>query len=348
MSELSDYDYELPEGRIAQHPLPLRSDARLMLVDRHAGTLAHHHVRDLPELLEPGDCLVLNDTRVVPARLLGKRMVTGGAWEGLFLEADAHGLWQILGKTRGKIAEGESVMLMDNRAQPSVELKLVEKRPGGVWIAKPQSDEPTYELLDRVGRIPLPHYIRGGEMMPSDRQNYQTVFARTPGSVAAPTAGLHLTHEVLNRLIDRDVAICRVTLHIGLDTFRPIKTEIVAEHPMHHERGTIDAATVDRIQQCRARGSRIVAVGTSTVRVLETASQSGELKPWSGETDLFIRAGFRFHATDAMMTNFHLPRTTLLVLVRTFGGDELIMRAYAEAIAEKYRFYSYGDCMLIV
>jgi S-adenosylmethionine:tRNA ribosyltransferase-isomerase len=185
-------------------------------------------------------------------------------------------------------------------------------------------------------------------MMPSDRQNYQTVFARTPGSVAAPTAGLHLTHEVLNRLIDRDVAICRVTLHIGLDTFRPIKTEIVAEHPMHHERGTIDAATVERIQQCRARGSRIVAVGTSTVRVLETASQSGELKPWSGETDLFIRAGFRFHATDAMMTNFHLPRTTLLVLVRTFGGDELIMRAYAEAIAEKYRFYSYGDCMLIV
>jgi S-adenosylmethionine:tRNA ribosyltransferase-isomerase len=304
-------------------------------------------VRDLPELLEPGDCLMLNDTRVVPARLLGTRTHTGGAWEGLFLEADAMGLWQILGKTRGKIVEGESVKLLDNRGRASVELKMIAKRPGGVWVAKPQTDEPTVDLLDRVGRVPLPHYIRGGEMAPSDRQNYQTVFARTPGAVAAPTAGLHLTHEVLNRLVDREVTICKLTLHIGLDTFRPIKTTL-SQHAMHFERGTIDAAMVERVRQCRANGGRLVAVGTSCMRVLETAAASGELRPWSGQTDLFIRPPYEFKVVDALMTNFHLPRTTLLVLVRTFGGDKLILRAYEEAIEHGYRFYSYGDCMLIV
>jgi S-adenosylmethionine:tRNA ribosyltransferase-isomerase len=348
MTELSDYDYDLPRDLIAQNPLPVRSDARLLLVDRRTQSLEHYHVRDLAELLEPSDCLVVNDTRVVPARLIGTRTLTGGAWEGLFLEADAHGTWQILGKTRGKIEPGESVTLLDRKAQPSIELKLIEKRPGGVWIAKPASDEPTLDLLDRVGRVPLPHYIRGGEMVEADRARYQTVFARRPGSVAAPTAGLHISNDLLNRLVDRGVTICRLTLHVGLDTFRPITSDTIEQHSMHREQGTIDAATVEKLRACRAGGGRIVAVGTTTVRVLETASQASELQPWSGQTDLFIRPGHQFHAVDALMTNFHLPRTTLLVLVRAFGGDELVMRAYQAAIDRRYRFYSYGDCMLIV
>lgn len=348
MSDVSQYDYELPKELISQRPLAQRTDARLLVVDRAAGSLAQGHIRDLPELLRPGDCLVVNDTRVVPARLVGRRTLTGGAWEGLFLAADAEGSWQLLAKTRGKPAVGESIVLVNRHGQDDIELRLIEKQPGGVWIARPASSEPTYELLDRVGRVPLPHYIRGGEMVEEDRQRYQTVYAREPGSVAAPTAGLHFSNELLKRLADRGIAMCRLTLHVGLDTFRPITTDSLAEHPMHSERGHIDAATVDEILRCRRAGGRVVAVGTTAVRVLETAARDGTLRPWSGTSDLFIRPPFEFHAIDCLLTNFHLPRTTLLVLVRTFGGDELIMRAYAEAIREQYRFYSYGDAMLIL
>ncbi|HEX4129153.1 MAG TPA: tRNA preQ1(34) S-adenosylmethionine ribosyltransferase-isomerase QueA [Pirellulales bacterium] len=348
MSDVSRYDYALPRELISQDPLPIRSDARLMLVERREQRISHRHVRELPELLDPRDCLVVNDTRVLPARLVGRRSGTGGAWEGLFLEADANGLWQVLGKTRGKIRPGETVTLLDRHARDSVALRLVESLPGGVWVAKPETDVPTLELLDRVGRVPLPHYIRHGEMVESDRLRYQTVFARNPGSVAAPTAGLHITNDLLNRLVDRGVMICRVTLHVGMGTFRPIGTATIEEHRMHGERGVIDAATVAKIEQCRAGGGRVVALGTTSVRLLETAAQSGTLCTWSGETKLYIRPLYQFKIVDALMTNFHLPRTTLLVLVRTFGGEDLIVRAYEEAIAERYRFYSYGDAMLIV
>jgi S-adenosylmethionine:tRNA ribosyltransferase-isomerase len=346
--ELSQYDYELPRQLIAQQPLARRSDARLMVIDRSDGSIQHRHVRDLPDILREHDCLVINDTRVVPARLLGKRTSTGGGWEGLFLSLDESGHWRLLGKTRGKLEPGETVTLVNRLSADDVRLRLIEKQPGGVWLAQPESDDESYALLDRVGRVPLPHYIRGGEMTEDDRQRYQTVYARHPGSAAAPTAGFHFTDELLGRLVDVGVTPVRVTLHVGLDTFRPIGTATLAEHHMHSERGAITASAVERIERCRAEGGRIVAVGTTSVRILETVAQSGRLQAWAGQTELFIRPPYEFKAVDVLMTNFHLPRTSLLVLVRTFGGDELIMRAYAEAIRQKYRFYSYGDAMLVL
>lgn len=347
-SELSRYDYDLPRRLIAQQPLDHRGDARLMVVDRGSGSIQHRHVRDLPELLRSNDCLVINDSRVVPARLIGKRSLTGGQWQGLFLSTDEPGRWRLLCKTRGKLMPGETVRLINRRGLDDLELRLLEKQPGGVWLARPDSDDETFALLDRVGRVPLPHYIRGGEMLEDDRLRYQTVYARHPGSAAAPTAGLHFSKELLGQLVDAGITPVRATLHVGLDTFRPITAAMLAEHSMHSERGELTATAVDRIQHCRSLGGRVVAVGTTSVRILETATASGTLQPWSGKTDLFIRPPYRFRIVDALMTNFHLPRTTLLVLVRTFGGDELVMRAYAEAIREKYRFYSYGDAMLIV
>ncbi|HWA97069.1 MAG TPA: tRNA preQ1(34) S-adenosylmethionine ribosyltransferase-isomerase QueA [Pirellulales bacterium] len=348
MTDASSYDYELPRDLVAQHPTAVRSDARLMLVDRRDQTISHHRVFDLPNLLDSRDCLVLNDTRVLPARLVGRRALTGGQWEGLFLEADGQGLWQLLGKTRGKLAVGETIVLVDNRGRDSISLRLIEKQPGGVWIARPDTDKPTLEALAQIGRVPLPHYIRQGEMVEADRLRYQTVFARNPGSVAAPTAGLHITNDLLNRLVDQGITICRLTLHVGRATFKPISTANIESHAMHSERGSIDTATAAKIEECRAKGGRVVAVGTTSVRVLETAGQSGTIQAWSGTTDLYIRPPYKFKIVDALMTNLHLPRTTLLVLVRTFGGDELVMRAYQEAIAERYRFFSYGDAMLIV
>ncbi|MGH7194540.1 MAG: tRNA preQ1(34) S-adenosylmethionine ribosyltransferase-isomerase QueA, partial [Candidatus Saccharimonadales bacterium] len=302
----------------------------------------------LPDILRPHDCLVLNDTRVVPARLLGRRTLTGGQWEGLYLSTDADGHWRLLCKTRGKLTPGETVALTGRRGKDDVELRLIEKQPGGVWLAHPQPDDDAEALLERVGRVPLPHYIRGGEMVEDDRRRYQSVYARQPGSVAAPTAGLHFTDELLVRLVDAGVRPVRVTLHVGLDTFRPISSPTLSEHHMHREHAEITASAVEQIRRAREAGGRVIAVGTTSVRLLETAAQSGELAPWSGETDLFIRPPYRFKAVEALLTNFHLPRTSLLVLVRTFGGDDLVMRAYAEAIAEKYRFFTYGDAMLLV
>lgn len=348
MSEIDRYDYELPRELIAQHPLPRRSDARLMLVDRARQTIAHHHVRDLPELLTPRDMLVINDTRVIPARLVGRRTLTNGGWEGLFLSIDGEGLWHLLGTTRGKLRSGETVTLTNRQGQDDVKLRLIAKEPGGVWLAKPETDEPSYALLDRIGWIPLPHYIRDGCMNDEDVQRYQTVFAEHRGSVAAPTAGLHFTRELLAQIEQRGVELGHVTLHVGMGTFRPISVDTLAEHTMHGETAHVDAATVERIRARRADGGRVIAVGTTSVRTLESAAADGDLKPWSGTTDLFIRPPYAFRVVDALMTNFHLPRTTLLVLVTTFGGYDLIMRAYREAIAERYRLFSYGDAMLIV
>ncbi len=348
MSELSRYDYELPRDLISQRPWRSGPMARLMLVDRARQTLTDAHVRDLPTLLTPGDCLVINETRVVPARLVGHRAATGGAWEGLFLGQESPGRWRLLAKTRGKPVTGERIILTDRQARDDIALRLIERQPGGVWVVEVESAEGTYELLERVGRVPLPHYIRGGDMTEEDRQTYQTVYARLSGSVAAPTAGLHFSERLLAELEGAGVTICRLVLHVGLDTFRPIAVASLEEHTMHTERGAIDEAAVAKIRDARAAGGRVVAVGTTSVRVLETAAQGGELQPWSGSTNLFIRPPYQFRAVDALMTNFHLPRTTLLVLVRTFGGEELLMRAYQEAIRQQYRFYSYGDAMLIV
>ena len=348
MSELDHYDYELPRRLVAQTPLPRRADARLLLVDRANKAFSHHYVRDLAELLAPKDCLVLNDTQVIPARLIGFRTDTGGRWEGLFLGATPEGVWRVLGKTRGRLETGEPITLLDLHGQADVKLRVGTKQPGGVWLVRPDPAEEPMSLLRRVGRIPLPPYIRRGEMVEADREQYQTVFAREPGAIAAPTAGLHFTETLLRQLEERGMTLAWVTLHVGLGTFRPIETATLAEHAMHSEWAYIGQETVDRINACRARGGRAVAVGTTCVRVLETAAADGTLKPFTGQTELFIRPPYQFKAVDGLLTNFHLPRTTLLVLVRTFGGEDLIMRAYEEAIREEYRFYSYGDAMLIV
>jgi len=348
MSEIDQYEYDLPRHLIAQQPVASRVDARLLVVDRRQQTLAHHHIRDLPQLLSPGDCLVLNDTRVVAARLLGRRESTGGHWEGLFLEDGPGGVWRILCKARGKLFPNEWIRLTDAEGRDDIRICLVAKQDDSSWIVRRESDEETFALLERVGRVPLPPYIRKGEMVESDRQQYQTVFARWPGAVAAPTAGLHFSESLLRRLEEDQIAICPLTLHTGAGTFRPIAVQRLTEHQMHSEWGTIRQEIVDRICQRRQAGGRVVAVGTTSVRLLETAAADGTLKQFTGHTELFIRPPFTFHVVDALLTNFHLPRTTLLVLVRTFGGDDLIVRAYEEAIRENYRFYSYGDAMLIL
>jgi len=348
MSELDLYDYELPSELIAQEPLVKRPDARLLVVRRDEGSFEHAHIRDLPEFLAPNDCLVFNDTKVVPARLQGFRTQTGGRWEGLFLEAEEHGLWRILSKTRGRITAGETVTVVHGASQDEVQLELIEKRDGGVWIAKPRSDMETFELLEKIGKVPLPHYIRGGEMLASDVENYQTVFAKTPGAVAAPTAGLHFNQRLLDELRDLGIGEAFVTLHVGMGTFRPVTAERLAEHVMHSEWAQITPETAAIIEQHRRTGGRTVAVGTTSVRVLESAAADGCLKPMTGETDLFIRPPYQFQAIDALLTNFHLPKSTLLVLVSTFAGRELMLAAYEEAVRQQYRFFSYGDAMLIL
>lgn len=353
MTSVNQYDFRLPRELIAQEPLSRRSDARLMVVSRQSGTIEHTHVRDLPEWLDPRDALVLNDTRVVPARLVGFRAETHGRWFGLYLASDPQGTWQLLCKTRGHLRPGESIVLQDRDGREAARLTMLVKLDGGVWAARPESPEPALELLSRVGRVPLPHYIRGGEMVDADVDAYQTVYASNPGAVAAPTAGLHFTPSLLEQIASLGVGIERLTLHVGVGTFRPISTGSLEDHHMHREWGHLDAAVAERLTARRRAGGRIVAVGTTAVRVLETAaaagkSQMSDICPWEGETDLFIRPPYQFRAVDALLTNFHLPRSTLLVLVRTFGGDELIRRAYKEAVRERYRFFSYGDAMLIV
>jgi S-adenosylmethionine:tRNA ribosyltransferase-isomerase len=347
MSQIDQYDYTLPRDLIAQHPLARRSDARLMVVDRASGEIEHRHVRDLPELLKSNDCLVFNDTKVIPARLVGRRDRTGARWAGLFLSADEHGIWQILSKTRGKLEPGEAIVVLSWDVRQTVTLRLLTKLEGGVWAARPEPMGPPLEILERIGRVPLPPYIRDGEMIEEDVAAYQTVFAEQPGAVAAPTAGLHFTAELLADLTHRGIQQERVTLHVGIGTFRPITAERLEDHAMHSEWCSISPQVADRLRDCKRAGRRVIAVGTTVARTLETAASSGEIQPFSGQTDLFIRPPFQFHACDALLTNFHLPRSTLLILVRTFGGDALMRRAYAKAIDERYRFFSYGDAMLI-
>jgi S-adenosylmethionine:tRNA ribosyltransferase-isomerase len=341
-------DYALPPHLIAQEPCPDRDHSRLMVIRRASGTIAHHHFRDLPELLAAGDVLVLNDTRVVPARLLGRRVRTGGRWEGLFLRRMPDASWEMLSQTRGRLVEGETI-----EVEPGpLRLRLLRKTPERHWLALPETAEgeaaDTFALLRRYGHIPLPPYVRKGRAEPGDVERYQTVFARAPGAVAAPTAGLHFTPELFAELEKRGISRTFLTLHVGLGTFQPIQVADYHQHVMHAEWGELPAASAEALNACRARGKRIVAVGTTAVRVLETAAASGQLRPWSGETNLFIHPPYPFQAVDALVTNFHLPRTSLLLLVAAFAGIELTRRAYKTAVEEQYRFYSYGDAMLIL
>ncbi|QDV73095.1 tRNA preQ1(34) S-adenosylmethionine ribosyltransferase-isomerase QueA [Botrimarina mediterranea] len=346
------FDYDLPRELIAQEPLANRADARLMVVDRESQSLSHWYVRDLPELLRAGDRLVLNDTKVLHATLAGTRLKTGGAWQGLFLSAEPSGDWRIVCKTRGTLEPFEKVALVDRENREAEQLWLLEKLSEGQWLARPESGRPLDEVLARVGRVPLPHYIRDGKMVDDDVARYQTVFARKPGAVAAPTAGLHFTQPLLRQIEGVGVEFAPVTLHVGLGTFRPIKADAVENHTMHAEWGELLPAAAEGINRTKSQGGRVVAVGTTAVRTLETAAQHAAegqaVAPWSGDTSLFIRPPHEFRAVDALMTNFHFPRTTLLLLVQAFGGVDLVRAAYREAIKERYRFYSYGDAMLIV
>jgi S-adenosylmethionine:tRNA ribosyltransferase-isomerase len=348
MSELDQYDYLLPRDLIAQHPLPRRSDSRLMVVRRATGVIEHSYIRDLPDILAASDCLVFNDTKVIPARLVGRRDRTGARWTGLFLAADEHGVWQVLSKTRGKLEPGEAIIVLSWDIRQTVTLRLLSKLEAGVWAVRPEPLADPMEILQRVGRIPLPPYIRDGEMVEEDIEKYQTVFAEHPGAVAAPTAGLHFTPELLQELSRRGIPQEHVTLHVGVGTFRPITAERLDEHPMHSEWCSLSPEAAKRLRSHKQAGRRIIAVGTTVVRTLETAAAHGEIGTFTDQTKLFIRPPYQFQACDALLTNFHLPKSTLLILVRTFGGDELIRRAYQEAIDERYRFYSYGDAMLIL
>jgi S-adenosylmethionine:tRNA ribosyltransferase-isomerase len=304
----------------------------------------HHVFHDLPDLLRAGDLLVLNDTRVVPARLLGRRARTGGKWEGLFLRERLNGCWELLCQTRGHLTEGETI-----EVEPGpLKLLLTEKSPGGSWLARPSQPGSVFELLMEHGQVPLPPYIRKGRAGADDGERYQTVYAQAAGSVAAPTAGLHFTPRLFEHLEQRGISRVFVTLHVGLGTFQPIQRDDVSLHRMHSEWGELPPATAEAITACRARGGRVVAVGTTSVRVLETVAATGPLRPWSGETDLFIYPPYRFQAIDALITNFHLPRSTLLLLVAAFAGVDLVRRAYKTAVEQEYRFFSYGDAMLIV
>jgi S-adenosylmethionine:tRNA ribosyltransferase-isomerase len=338
------HDYDLPEHFVAQEPCPERDRARLLVVRRADASLAHHVVRDLPELLAPGDLLVLNDTRVLPARLLGRRARTGGKWEGLFLRETDDGSWELLSQTRGRLTEGETILVDPG----PLELVLVGRSAEGHWLARPRQPGSPVDLLGRHGQVPLPPYIRKGRAAPADRERYQTVYARQAGAVAAPTAGLHFTPRLFERLEERGVRRAFVTLHVGLGTFQPIQVADVTRHRMHREWGELPAATAAAVAACRARGGRVVAVGTTSVRVLETVAASGPVRPWSGETELFIYPPYEFRAVDALLTNFHLPRSTLLLLVSAFAGVELTRWAYKTAVEHEYRFYSYGDATLIV
>jgi S-adenosylmethionine:tRNA ribosyltransferase-isomerase len=338
------FDYDLPADLIAQGPSPERDHSRLMVVRRAEGALEHHIFADLPDLLAPGDLLILNDTRVIPARLIGHRVRTGGKWEGLFLRETPDGLWELMCQTRGRLTEGETIAV----GPGGLRLTLIRQTPERHWLAQPQETGSAFDLLRRYGQVPLPPYVRKGRAAAADSERYQTVYARQPGAVAAPTAGLHFTPRVFERLDERGIGRAFVTLHVGEGTFAPIKTDDIAAHQMHREWGELPLVTAEAIAACRGRGGRVVAVGTTAVRVLETVAATGAIRPWSGETQLFIYPPYPFRAVDALITNFHLPRTSLLCLVSAFAGVELIQKAYRTAIAERYRFYSYGDAMLIV
>ena len=337
------FDFALPPELIAQEPCPQRDASRLLVVRRVTQTIEHHVFADLPDLLSPGDLLVRNNTRVVPARLHGRRSRTGGRWEGLFVRGRGE-LWELLCQTRGRLVAGEFI---DIEPGP-LRLELVGRTPERHWLARPSEPGTWVELLPRYGQVPLPPYIRKGQASAADETRYQTVFALAPGAVAAPTAGLHFTPGVFERLATRGITTAEVTLHVGPGTFQPIQAADFHDHRMHHEWGELPASTCQQIADCRQRRGRVVAVGTTTVRVLETVASTGPLRPWHGDTDLFIYPPYEFKLVDALVTNFHLPHSSLLLLVGALVGDDLLRRAYETAIAERYRFYSYGDAMLVL
>jgi S-adenosylmethionine:tRNA ribosyltransferase-isomerase len=342
----SDFDYELPDALIAQHPLPRRDASRLLCLDRATGAVDHRVFADIDALLRPGDLLVLNDTRVLPARLFC-RSASGARIELLFTRRLDPARWLAIGRPGKRIKPGA---LLHAEQDGEVVLCIEESYPDGsrlVRFAQSPREGSIDEALERLGRIPLPPYVRRPATA-RDREQYQTVYARTPGAVAAPTAGLHFTPALLQRLIDAGVGTARVTLHVGIGTFRPVKEDDPRNHPMHAEAYSLSPETVAAIRTTRLAGKRVVAVGTTVVRVLEHCARAdGSFAEGEGMTRLMILPGHRFRAIDALITNFHLPKSTLLMLVSAFAGRDPVLRAYQEAVAREYRFFSFGDAMFI-
>jgi S-adenosylmethionine:tRNA ribosyltransferase-isomerase len=345
---VSDFDFELPEELIAQEPAPRRDQSRLMVVDRAAGAIESAVFADLARWLAPGDLLVVNDTRVFPARLVGRREPGGGRVELFLVCEEGENAWEALARPAARVRPGDRVRF--GEGEEALEALVVERRQGGRRLVR-FPPGPLWPRLERWGRTPLPPYIRRDEGAEPrlDRERYQTVYARERGAIAAPTAGLHFTPELLARLTAAGVERAAVTLHVGYGTFQPVRVEVVEEHRVESERYVVPEEAARAFERARAAGGRVVVVGTTTTRALESAAdEEGRLRAGAGETDLFIRPGHRFRAVDALVTNFHLPRSSLLMLVAAFAGRELVLEAYRRAVAERFRFYSYGDAMLVL
>ncbi|MBQ3664544.1 MAG: tRNA preQ1(34) S-adenosylmethionine ribosyltransferase-isomerase QueA [Lachnospiraceae bacterium] len=340
--KLSDFSYELPQELIAQDPLENRSSSRLMLLDRKTGEIEHKIFSDVMDYLNPGDCLVINDTRVIPARLIGLKEDTQAQIEVLLLKRRRDSIWEVLVKPGKKARQGCRISFGEGLLTGEI-IDVVED---GNRLIRFEYDGVFEQILDQLGEMPLPPYITHKL---KDRNRYQTVYAKNDGSAAAPTAGLHFTGELLKRIEEKDVKIARVTLHVGLGTFRPVKVDNILEHHMHSEYINVTKEAADTINSARKNGGRIIAVGTTSCRTLESAAdENGIVNPVSKETDIFIYPGYQFKAVDSLITNFHLPESTLLMLVSALAGREKILKAYNIAVKEKYRFFSFGDAMMIL
>ncbi len=344
--DISLFDYDLPPELIAQEPAERRDESRMMVVDRATRSFRDGRFTEIVDLLDAGDCLVLNDTKVIPARLVGRRMPSGGKAELLLIRRVGEWEWEVLAKPGKKLGPGTQISFGDGRLIASI---TGRDAAGGSGLRRARFTGPgSWEAaLDELGAMPLPPYIKRPEPRREDRERYQTVYARHEGAVAAPTAGLHFTPEILERLRAQGVRTATVTLHVGWGTFQPVVAEQVEDHVMHEEYFEVSPEAAETINATRPAGGRLIAVGTTSVRTLETAGPEGVVQPSSGWTRCFIYPGYRFRIVDAMLTNFHLPRSSLLLLVSAFASRELILAAYQAAIERRYRFFSYGDCMFI-
>ncbi len=337
----SDFYYDLPEELIAQTPLSDRASSRLMVLDKHSGAIAHRHFRNIVEYLHLGDCLVINDTRVMPARLIGAREDTGTKVEFLLLKRKEKDIWEVLTYPGKKARPGHRVVFGEGKLVGEV-LDVIE---GGSRLVRFSYDGLFENVLDELGEMPLPPYIH--EKL-TDKERYQTVYAKYVGSAAAPTAGLHFTPELLQKVQDMGVILAHVTLHVGLGTFRPVKVDDVTKHEMHSEFFVVEEEEAKKINDARKNGGRIIAVGTTSTRTLESVTdEAGIVHAKSGETKIFIYPGYQFHAIDGLITNFHLPESTLIMLVSALAGKDHVLHAYEEAVKERYRFFSFGDAMFI-
>jgi S-adenosylmethionine:tRNA ribosyltransferase-isomerase len=339
--KVKDFYFDLPEELIAQHPLEKRDESRLMVVDKKTGNIEHKIFKDIVDYLEEGDCLVLNNTRVMPARLVGVKETSGGKMEFLLLRRIDKYHWETLVKP-GKRAKVGAKFIFGNG---ELKAEIISEGKEGNRIVKFEYEGIFEEVLDKLGQMPLPPYIK--EKL-TDKERYQTVYSKEIGSAAAPTAGLHFTKELLKKIEEKGVKIAFVTLHVGLGTFRPVKAEIVEEHTMHSEYYVMSKETADIINSVKENGKRVIAVGTTSNRTLETiADENGRVREQSGWTDIFIYPGYKFKIVDALITNFHLPESTLIMLVSAFSSKDIIMNAYKEAVEKKYRFFSFGDAMFL-